>query len=451
MTAIFGRPWLIEPNELERLAVVEASQSDYSEGIGDRDIRERPYAIEGATAVIPVTGILVARQNLSSLIRGATSYREIEDALMTASMDGSVDAIRFEIDSPGGDAMGVQCLGDLIYGCRKRTTALAIGQCQSAAYWLASQCDAIVAAPSAIIGSIGTVLKVRSDAGNEGIVVFRSSPLKHADPETDEGASQYQQIVDDLTVLFVENVARGRGVTKEEVRDSYGNGASMVTARALEAGMIDGVQSAAHADGNHGRMANSDKQGVTMTDIKLTAEGFEALQAERDALASKISEMEARAEDFEPKNVSEALRVEIETLKASHFEAIEQTKAEAQDALREAEAGKAKAEEDLTVGLLLAHGIITREEEVEAHEAYTLRESHPSIWNRYANRTEPQIPLGEIGHGVTPPSPAPKVDSLSAANFTQVDAMVKAYCEENNLDFVANYGTALRAVKESIR
>lgn len=441
MSEMLGRPWLIETNAFDRLVEVEMTQGEPS---GDGVIRERPYAMEGTTAVISVTGPLIARHTFMSLFGDYTSYQDVESALAGATEDAFVEEIRLSFDSPGGDAMGVQQLGELIYGCKKRVVAHVVGQCQSAAYWLASQCDAITAAPSALIGSIGTILRVRSDSDSEGAKVFRSSPYKHADPGSKEGKSQYQQIVDDLTALFVENVARGRGVSEQEVIDSYGNGATMVASRALNAGLIDGIQNAPHTGGSDAIMPDSDeKKGDMMADNHpVTAEEFEALSSEHERLVAEMSAMEAKMAEMVPKGIAEGLRSELDALQGA--------KAQAEAVAAEAAASKAKAEEDLAVGVLLARGVIAKEREPEAREAYGIRETHPIFWERLA-ASEPDIPLGEVGHGVSTPEPTPKVKDLSAENFTQVDAMVKAYCKEHGLDFVTDYGPALRAVKENIQ
>ena len=189
-----------------------------------------------------------------------------------------------------------------------------------------------------------------------------------------------------------------------------------------------------------------------MTDIQFTAEEFETLQTEHDRLNDLRRDLEAQMLDMEPKSVAEGLREQMAAQEASHANAIEALKAEGTEALKVAQEAKAKAEEDLAVGTLLARGIVTKAEEDEAREAYGLRESHPTFWNKLANRATPEIPLEEVGHGVEGEKPEPKIEGLGAENFAAVDAKVRAYCEANDLSFdnPNDYIKALGAVKETL-
>jgi ClpP class serine protease len=60
-------------------------------------------------------------------------------------------------------------------------------------------------------------------------------------PLSEEAREAWQQDVDDLYVMFLEDVAAGRGVTVDAVRDGYGEGRTLSATRAVEAGMADRV------------------------------------------------------------------------------------------------------------------------------------------------------------------------------------------------------------------
>ena len=96
----------------------------------------------------------------SVLLFGATDMNQVTAAIGEAVERGDVDALFLDIDSPGGTVNGTPELAQAVADAAKRKTlyAFSAGQMSSAAYWIASQADAIYATPSARVGSIGVLL-----------------------------------------------------------------------------------------------------------------------------------------------------------------------------------------------------------------------------------------------------------------------------------------------------
>jgi hypothetical protein len=115
----------------------------------------------------------------------------------------------------------------------------------SAAYWIASAADKIVAADTAQLGSIGVQAGYTMRDGKPGEKAYRfvssQSPMKNASPDTDAGARQIQSNVDALAQVFVDAVARNRNTDADSVLESFGQGAVFVAAEAQERGMIDSI------------------------------------------------------------------------------------------------------------------------------------------------------------------------------------------------------------------
>jgi hypothetical protein len=65
------------------------------------------------------------------------------------------------------------------------------------------------------------------------------SPNKRPDPSTEAGREQYQKLVDTLGSIFVESVARNRGVTTEDVEQRYGAGGLLIGREAVASGLAD--------------------------------------------------------------------------------------------------------------------------------------------------------------------------------------------------------------------
>jgi len=132
----------------------------------------------------------------------------------------------------------------------KHVVALANSLTASAAYWLASQADEIVAAPEALVGSVGVFAvhedwsKVWEQAGLK-LTYITAGKYKvegnFDEPLSDEARAHIQGIVDDAYSLFVSDVAKGRGVSAETVRADYGEGRVLTAKDAKAVGMVDRV------------------------------------------------------------------------------------------------------------------------------------------------------------------------------------------------------------------
>lgn len=210
--------------------------------------------IAGGVAMIPIVGVLQPKVNSVSRYYGGTATSQVEADFRRALSDSQVRAIVLLIDSPGGSAMGNEEVARTIYEARgtKPITAFVRGMAASAAYYLASAADKIIASPSSLIGSIGTIL-LHADGSklyaDWGIKVTPITQGKHKadgnsfEPLTDQSRSTLQEFVDAHGDMFVNAVARHRSVTPKEVRDQYGQGKVFLADEALRRGMIDAIGS----------------------------------------------------------------------------------------------------------------------------------------------------------------------------------------------------------------
>lgn len=155
--------WAITPEMLSTMVSIAHQTNKSPEAIAKemgRDMKNT-YAVStrGGVAVIPVTGPLFRHANLLTAVCGATSYELLAQDFNKALNDPKISAILFDVDSPGGEVNGCSELAEMIYKARgkKPIIAYASGSCCSGAYWIASACDKIMAADTAILGSIGVV------------------------------------------------------------------------------------------------------------------------------------------------------------------------------------------------------------------------------------------------------------------------------------------------------
>jgi capsid assembly protease len=211
----------------------------------------RPRSARRATgrgiAVIPLYGLLLPRSS-----RFGMSLKAFRDELAIAVSEPNVDAIVIEIDSPGGSSAGIPETAAAIRAAavRKPVAAVANPLADSGAYWLAAQAGELAVTPSGNVGGIGieaTHRNLRQRLAKRGVEMTLVAAGKRKldgnpfEPLTDEARAGLQQQVDAVYALFVDDVAAGRGVTPDEVRDGFGQGRTLDAAAAVAAGMADRI------------------------------------------------------------------------------------------------------------------------------------------------------------------------------------------------------------------
>lgn len=243
-------PWAILPETLETMVSIAERQNLSPEAVAEKLGRPlentRSVRVRNGVAVVPVNGPIFRYANLFTMISGGTSIDILARDLRAAADDSQVQSILLEIDSPGGQATSISETANMIRSIsdEKQVTAYIDGTGASAAYWLAAAAEEIVVSETALVGSIGTVLSIfKPKDSNTFEFVSSQSPNKRPDPASEAGRAEYQRIVDELTTIFVDSVAKFRGVTAETVLAKFGQGGIKVGAAAVEAGMADRVGS----------------------------------------------------------------------------------------------------------------------------------------------------------------------------------------------------------------
>jgi signal peptide peptidase SppA len=263
---IFGVPLAIHPTKGKVIAKALAGRlgissvtiqgADGAQMFVDDDdgfaepVEERGYDVVNGVAVIPVCGTLVHKSASLRPSSGMLGYNAIRHNLMSALNDDSARAVVLDCNSPGGEVSGCFDLVDAIYEVRgdKPITAICDDMAYSACYAIASACDSIVLPRTGGVGSIGVITmhveysKALKGAGIE-IQIFKYGDRK-ADgnpynPLSKEAAASFQADIDSLGELFVDTVARNRGLTTAKVRATQA--ATYMGAAGVDAGLADAV------------------------------------------------------------------------------------------------------------------------------------------------------------------------------------------------------------------
>ncbi|MBU9123526.1 S49 family peptidase, partial [Burkholderia multivorans] len=188
-----------------------------------------PTPVSGKVAVIPIHGTLVRRTSGLEAESGLASYAGIAAQLDAALASPEVAAILLDIDSPGGESGGVFDLADRIRAASqlKPVWAVANDMAFSAAYALASAATRVFVARTGGVGSIGVIaMHVDQSAkdAKDGVrytAVFageRKNDLNPHEPISDAAHAVLKAEVDRVYELFVETVARHRGLDAGAVR-----------------------------------------------------------------------------------------------------------------------------------------------------------------------------------------------------------------------------------------
>lgn len=110
---------------------------------------------EGSVAVIPLKGPLMKEDQYC----GPAGMATIGSILKAADRHRDISAIVLHIDSPGGTVDGTADLADIVAGLEKPVVAFADGLMASAALWIGSAADEVMASGGkAEIGSVGVML-----------------------------------------------------------------------------------------------------------------------------------------------------------------------------------------------------------------------------------------------------------------------------------------------------
>lgn len=266
--------------------------------VGSGPARRDAYETSGSVAVIPIHGVITPRADLMTDISGGTSIDRLQQSLRQAVADPKIKSILLDVNSPGGSvAMLNEMAGELRQARRvKPVVAVANTMAASAAYQLASQASEVVVTPSGSVGSIGTIAThddISAALHQEGVkttVVTAGkykAELSPYGPLSDDAKAELQSMVDKYYAMFVQDVARGRGVPVETVRSDFGQGRMLMAKDALAAGMVDRVDT---LDNVLASMEKSNASAQPAATRGMRATTFDDDVAAMDALRDAVEE-----------------------------------------------------------------------------------------------------------------------------------------------------------------
>jgi len=260
-------PWALMPERLQAMSGIltrwSAGEPPSDETLFQvntdrvlRDTRKQMAAASTGTgiAVLPLYGVVTQRGNMVDDISGpgSTSTQQFTSVLRQMLADDTVGQILIDIDSPGGSVYGVCELASEIVKARDQKPVIAVANslAASAAYWIGCSASEFYVTPGGEVGSIGVwqahfdYSKALEEEGVKPTLISAGKFKVEGNPYAplDEQAQAFMQSrVDDYYSAFIEAVAKGRGVSTNDVRSGMGEGRVLGADAALAGGMVDGI------------------------------------------------------------------------------------------------------------------------------------------------------------------------------------------------------------------
>lgn len=261
---IINGPWAITPEMLNEIRSIyakhlrgekidiEAVEAKIGKPLQNK---EQAYEVINGTAIISIEGVISKRMNLFTRISGGTSTQLIERALREALNGKEVARILLYIDSPGGTVDGTFELANFIYENRPKKEIIAFtdGMMLSGGYAIGSAASKIfISGDTTVVGSIGVVTshedysKYEERLGIKTTEIYAGKYKRIASeyaPLSMEGFASIKEEIDYLYSVFVNDVAKFRGVTPEQVLAAMSTDVKryFTGKQAITAGLVDGI------------------------------------------------------------------------------------------------------------------------------------------------------------------------------------------------------------------
>ncbi len=197
------------------------------------------------STALPVSG----RVGLVEVEGVINDSKAVVEALKAFGHSPVVKAVVVRVESPGGGVAPSQEIYNAIRKLREQKPVIASlgGLAASGGYYVASACDAIVANPGTLTGSIGVIMQLANAQELLQKIGVQPEILKageHKDmgsptrPLTDVERGLFQQMLDSVHAQFIGAVAAGRQMDESKVRE-LADGRIFSGEQALAVGLVD--------------------------------------------------------------------------------------------------------------------------------------------------------------------------------------------------------------------
>lgn len=227
--------------------------------------------------LVQVNGTISTSSRSGLLVERPSLVQEVTSRLRKAAEDDAVKAVVLAIDTPGGSVTASDILYEEIMRHKQKTgnktVALLMGLAASGGYYTAVAADSIIAHPTTITGSIGTIY-IRPDVAalmnKIGVKAEVTKSGKYKDisswfrDSTEEERAIMQQMINQLNARFLELVRTRRQLDDTRMH-TIAQARVFTAAQARELGLVDGIGYAQEAFDQAKKLAGLEKDAKVVT------------------------------------------------------------------------------------------------------------------------------------------------------------------------------------------
>lgn len=347
--------------------------------------RQLTYNADTKVGIVELQGPLTYLHYQPMCGDAPTSYQSLVADFDTLLSQGA-KTIVLDTDSPGGEAYAVFETAKRLRSMADEHGAKIItyvdGMAASAAYALASMSDEIVMNPSAEVGSIGVVVRLRNtnkamkNMGVEDTYVFAGKskiPFNSDGEFAEEFLEDLQEKVNTLYGDFVSHVAQMRGMTAEGVKDTEAK--TFLADKAIQLGLADKAMEVEEFYSYLSTVASGENQSKMLTARFLKSNKQEdtakmqelvELQAAHETLTAQFADVNTQlSAAIEAKAALEAELTQAKETLAQIEAASEQARLEAEHAAAQAKVDARKAKLSAVVSAEEAEALMASLESLE--------------------------------------------------------------------------------------
>ena len=324
---MFNQRWCISPEFMALMVDIYEKRADF--GMIKKNAVTRKDAMAGRSANVPAGvaivecyGPIIPFANMIEEACGSVSVEAMRKSFVSAMADNAVHTILFDFNSPGGNVEEIASFADEIRAARdeKNVVAFAGGSCNSAAYWLASQCETVYCDQTTELGSIGVLTWAAKSEDNKIVLTNSDSPKKALGLASEEGQAEILKILDDTAAVFFNQVSAGRKIDVEDIKAFEGR--VFVGETAVAKGLADTVSD---FEGLLNKLSKNERKNAMNEEEKKAFDAqtarIAALEAEKNALKTENDKLAADVEkataDGDKKAFTAAVNGKLAAMKAA--------------------------------------------------------------------------------------------------------------------------------------
>jgi len=198
---------------------------------------------EDRIVVINLNGTI--QETGSGFLYGGISPRFVQNQLRRAAADRTIKGVVLRVDSSGGSIAASQEIASMVKKYEKPIVVSMADMAASGGYYISVHAQGIVAQPGTMTGSIGVISTLMDLDGLYEMLGIKVETFKSGEHKdmfsrklTEEERQIMQDISDEAYNQFIAEVAEGRGLDIEEVRE-LATGQLYLGSQALKLGLVD--------------------------------------------------------------------------------------------------------------------------------------------------------------------------------------------------------------------